>query len=50
LIPACALRPASLRVVLYVIYITVVGEKQARNRRNETILPKPRNDPETHAA
>jgi hypothetical protein len=26
------------------------GEKQAKYRPNETILPKPRNDPETHGA
>jgi hypothetical protein len=26
------------------------GEKQAKNRPNETILPKPRNDPETDGA
>jgi hypothetical protein len=28
----------------------MLGEKQAKNRPNETILPEPRNDPETDGA
>jgi hypothetical protein len=35
---------------MYVTYITDIGEKQTKIRSNETILPEPRNDPETHGA
>jgi hypothetical protein len=33
-----------------VIYITDIGEKQTKIQPDETILLKPRNDPETHGA
>jgi hypothetical protein len=46
--PRRALRCGSID--LYVIYITDIGEKQTKIQPNETILPKPRNDPETHGA
>jgi hypothetical protein len=46
--PRRALRCGSID--LYVIYITDIGEKQTKIQPDETILLKPRNDPETHGA
>jgi hypothetical protein len=54
--PLVLIRPASPRPAsssvkhLYVIHITDVYEKPAKIQPNETILPKPRNDPETDGA